>query len=269
MMALGAIILIHIGFRFSAQDAAYFVFPALPYHFSLIYVWFGMPIAWNGPTWSLSAELFAYLLFPFLRFVLQRLPQSSILWSALLLALIQFWFLFSFGLHSTGPLALLRAVSGFVVGMTLGLSTAEVFRASTSANIAGAAVILLIASGFLYVAVIPAAFLILTLAKQGSGIAHRVLSSRITVWLGRISYSIYLLHAPLLIVSLIVLKHVHRLQTDPGLILFSIAYFAIVLAISSCSYNLIENPSRYAIQKLWRMVSPNHNTTRRPASINP
>ena len=249
-MAVGVAFLAHAGFRFTAQDNAYFVFPALPYHFLLIYVWLGMPIAWNGPTWSLSAELFAYLLFPLLRSGFQHLPKASLLWVALFLVISQSGFLLIFGFHSTGILALLRAFSGFVVGMILSGGLAGPHRASVTANIAAASVIACIALGLPSLAVLPSAFLIRALAEPGCGLVHRMLSSSICVWLGHISYSIYLFHAPLLIVLLIGLKHIHLLQTGTGLVFFILMYFGIVFTVSTCSYYFIENPSRYALQKL-------------------
>ena len=166
--------------------------------------------------------------------------------------ILQAVYLTASGFHVTGISALVRACSGFAVGIVLSLIIMHVTRHGLMANIAAVALIALVAVGLPGIAVIPAAVLILALSKPDTGFCHRVVSSRISVWLGRVSYSIYLLHAPLLIVFLIGLKHFHQLQTNFGVLVFSITYVCIVLIASTCTYYLIENPSRYVVQNMWR-----------------
>ena len=251
-MAIGVYIFDRIGFHFSGQDRTYFDFNALPYYFLLLYVWLGMPIAWNGPTWSLSAELFAYFLFPFGRALQRYLKPNQAISLACAVALIQALFLSLVGFYVTGDFALARAVLGFSVGMVMSAAKSPIATAGRGADAAAILVIILIAVGALGAAVLPAACLIFFLAQPAAGLCHRLLATPLAVWLGRISYSIYLIHAPLLIMCLIGLKHFVILQQPLGLITFSVAFVITLLAVSAASFKLIENPSRYAIQGAWR-----------------
>jgi peptidoglycan/LPS O-acetylase OafA/YrhL len=73
---------------------------------------------------------------------------------------------------------------------------------------------------------------------------NKILSNRVGDFLGMISYSIYMLHFPILgWISVYAVK-------QPGW--FFLVYLAIVLSISFLSYTLIENPARNAI----RLLSP-------------
>lgn len=43
----------------------------------LIHTWFGQPHSWNGPAWSISAEWFAYMVFPWVAMILSRLNSAK------------------------------------------------------------------------------------------------------------------------------------------------------------------------------------------------
>ncbi len=60
------------------------------------------------------------------------------------------------------------------------------------------------------------------------------------VWLGRISYSIYLLHAPLLMVW-------KKAAPAMGMTATSVAFLAVLLALSKLTYRLIEVPARQGL----------------------
>ncbi|PXA89995.1 hypothetical protein DMC47_28080 [Nostoc sp. 3335mG] len=59
----------------------------LPYYFTMTHAWFGNGrIAWNGVSWSISAELFVYLLFPLLLYAIRgSVVRSAIVTTILLI----------------------------------------------------------------------------------------------------------------------------------------------------------------------------------------
>jgi peptidoglycan/LPS O-acetylase OafA/YrhL len=94
----------------------------LPYHFLMVHAWGTIDIAgWNAPSWSISAEWFAYLLFPVLAIGALALPQRAALplaFATLLIAAVLFtlrgWIIEWAWL---GPPALLRVASEFCCGL--------------------------------------------------------------------------------------------------------------------------------------------------------
>ncbi|MEE3502205.1 acyltransferase [Acidiphilium acidophilum] len=255
MMAFGVFILEKSGFHFSQQDYSYFKFKYLPYHFLLIFVWLGMPIAWNGPAWSLSAETFAYCFFPAIRWLLRNLKHVQIAVILVILIILQTSNLVLMGFEVTGADALLRACLGFFVGAGISLININVEKQFYLPDLFALSILILICAGFPELAVFPAAMLIHVLRSPGASIIHKTLGSNNIVRLGRWSYSIYLLHAPLLIGSLIVLRHLHSFQSGWRLGLF-FAFYALLVVISSAfSYRLVENPSRYYLQNVWKRMN--------------
>ena len=84
--------------------------------------------------------------------------------------------------------------------------------------------------------VLSAAALILALAPEQGPVA-RLLASRGTVWLGRVSFSIYLLHAPLM-------NLVQRVPVPGGHWSHLVMLAAILFPMSELTYRWIERPGR-------------------------
>ncbi len=73
-LAVAALTLLRAGM--TTRDPTFCAPAALPYHASLTFVWFGLPVGWNAPAWSLSVEWAAYLLFPAWLFSVRRLTPG-------------------------------------------------------------------------------------------------------------------------------------------------------------------------------------------------
>ncbi|MBV8685860.1 MAG: acyltransferase [Alphaproteobacteria bacterium] len=208
---------------------------------------------WNVPAWSISAELFAYLLFPILVSVLAPARRSAavLVGGILALALSVHLFFFAFGLpfpYAIPQTGLFRCVAQFAMGMML----CELYGRWKDDK--GLAAPLLLASAALAAAyvlvgapVVPLvwASLVLGLALGGSG---GLLGSRPAVWLGRISYATYLSHYLLLVLFKFAFVEEGRPAAPALLVLYLLA----VLAASALLYHGFERPAQRRLLAWWK-----------------
>src|SRR5690349_18283801 len=166
---------------------------------------------WNPPSWSISAEWFAYLLFPLLAIGLWAISDRllSLLLAMTCLAITAAVFdlrQWDLGGSWLGPPALVRVAGEFACGAFIrrslngDISSALPRWVADSVGIAAAVLFLIGASfgaaDFILVVLLAAAILA---ASSAQSLFSRTLSGRPTIWLGEISYSIYMVHFPILI----------------------------------------------------------------------
>jgi peptidoglycan/LPS O-acetylase OafA/YrhL len=221
-------------------------------------------IAWNVPAWSISAEWFAYLIFPIIVIVTRRVLLSA--WMAL--ALI--------GLLLLG-LALKHSTTGFALGADIphtglfrclvefsaGILVHHIWTRWRQSGVAwwlAMLIAVLGAAGHMLLDLpdywtMPVAWtgLIYALATN-AGTLSAVLSIRLLVYLGTISYSTYMVHYLVRDwVKFILVK-----DTIPPAV--ALAGFLIgTLGLSIVLYHLVETPGRRIVRR-WILRS-----TRRPA----
>ena len=165
---------------------------------------------WNGPSWSLSAEWFAYLAFPVFAWIGLKLARRPLVILAVALALflgLDQFYLALFGdtvVHAELNLGVLRILPEFLYGVglyRLGERIALPRRAAIAASWAAAIALLSLmhfqADDRLVVAA--AGPLMLTLALLSKAQAEGVMASRPLLLGGEASYALYLLHMPVLI----------------------------------------------------------------------
>jgi peptidoglycan/LPS O-acetylase OafA/YrhL len=161
----------------------------------LIQVWpgFNRGLTWNFPSWSISAEWFAYLLFPFFAITIAK-NKRPFVWGSLALMLYTVPSLFGLEQNSV-RWALLRVSSEFLAGCFLFCIYRSGIACPIRPWLSGLGCISICAVGS-YFNVSRAlslpffALLIWGLATYSEGF----LSGRIAVYWGKVSYALYMTH---------------------------------------------------------------------------
>ena len=271
----------------------------------LVQTWFPpLSLRWNSPAWSLSVEAFCYLMFPLIlvrcrRVSLARLKTDRFVWYCI----VGLW-LFStsaslcFNLCDAGHRAASEATGGYVAAsnwvwslryfpllrlpeFVIGLLMGRLFVADLAQGrrrLKGMALPLmlfamavisfsrrlprdLLSTGFLAPVFAVALY---DLAHKGK-LARR-LSGRVIVLLGESSYSMYILHVPVLIL----LNHaaaklwpkIFQGVSPKGLgvvapsLLYFVGQLTIVVIIAVASFRYIETPARYLLKRMARDPRP-------------
>jgi peptidoglycan/LPS O-acetylase OafA/YrhL len=253
-----------------AVDPNMLAWQALPANLLLVQAWGFAPVSgWNHPSWSISAEWFAYLSFPAFAYAAWRLRNLPWLAVGLALALVAtlypaFQALAGFPLtEATIRWGALRIVPCFAYGCALHAlwrSGAVSGRFSgLGACLAGAAVLLAVhfkAPDQIIVMTLGGLIVMLAgLAAAGS----RFGTQTPLVYLGEISYSTYMICIPWKILAVNAMLKLLNIEGDQ---LPSYAWIAVVLALvplSAASYHIVEKPARERMKawaKGWRERRP-------------
>lgn len=222
---------------------------------------------WNdGGSWSLSVEMFFYALFPFLVNYFKSLSNKN------LYQLLFFSYLFSALPGLSGLLfnqndtitfysVPIYRVSEFTIGLICGLLFARGLRIhkpefSTVLSTALLTVYLLkgpdlhfIIMAHNYATVPLIALVLFSVASLSSGWLYQFMSNRLFVYFGRISYSFYSFQVLLLLI--LIPKHDALVSMFPSMAnpySFSLSMFAVLIAVASVSYHLLENKFRIYLQ---------------------
>jgi len=209
-------------------------------------------LSWNDPAWSISLEFLAYLLFPVL-WRARRVGKAGI--GCLLLAVLV-WLAYCTGDYFNqwnGPYAILRCLTEFLVGSLLYSVYQSGLFAPVLASDGALLAVALLLGALLHIAApdlgIIALFPLLILAAvRNTGHCARLLNSRPLLWLGDISYSLYLLHW---FVLFLVTEVVRRLAGIDFVTLplgtslsLMVAMIGLSLALAALSFRFIEVTGR-------------------------
>jgi peptidoglycan/LPS O-acetylase OafA/YrhL len=227
----------------------------LPWQLTLLHAWGVIPKpGWNVPSWSISAEWFAYLLFPLLAPALLRVGERLIALLIATAALAATALAFSLADWSfnawVGAPALLRVSGEFLCGAALCRAVGQGSRLPPPGGdwLAAASFLLFLlgaAAGWADMGLV--ALLAFTILGTATAESHwaRILGSRPLVWMGEVSYSIYMVHFPVLLIM-------SRFWELVGLGAWagparSAAYAAtilLVIALAALLFYAIERPAR-------------------------
>jgi peptidoglycan/LPS O-acetylase OafA/YrhL len=241
--------------------------------------------SFNSVSWAVSTELFFYLAFPLLIYRWHRTWPIKLLASFALLG-VMIYLADIFHLPKTGPvsgvslpalvyISPLARLCEFVFGMTVAWAWRRKNHCIPFGRITGTLVELIVLAATVasihyttLLSFMPAVRIIdggeavsYWISSSGSaplfgllifvmalerGLVSRLLSWRVAVLLGEISYSVYLVHQLLLSFFLI---YPHAFSGLPGWVAYT-AYWMMVLVVSHLLWTLIEKPFRRLIRGL-------------------
>lgn len=232
---------------------------ALPAHLTMTHAWGLAPSsAFNHPSWSISAEWFAYLTFPIYAFIAWRMRQRPLMavLGAVLLALAiyaAFQPLAGFSLtEATFRWGALRIVPCFMLGCALYLvrRRAPIAHAGPVALVSGIAILASASLGLWDpVTVLLAGAMILGLGSLDNARAG-LMGSKAAVYLGEISYSIYMVCAPVLLVMTNVAARLTGADDKRFHIIVWLSVVAAIPVAAMATYHLVERPCRKALRGL-------------------
>lgn len=237
--------------------------PALVPNLLLVNAWgFTRDAGWNHPAWSISAEWFAYLLFPLFAAAAWRLRRhaAAAIAGAVALALLLyplFERLSGFPLTAaTISWGALRIVPCFTLGCAVYLA----WRASPASprRWAEAAALLSPVVAIAFVAIgAPPALLVAAfgaviysfanLTRSGS----RLFAQPVGVYLGEVSFAVYMVAIPWKMLVLSGAQKVLHLGAQGLPLPLWLAYFAGVVPAAMIAHHLVERPARNAMRQFW------------------
>ncbi len=232
---------------------------------------------WNGPSWSISAEFYTYILFAAVVTVFQKQVVPVLTALGLIFAGLLLW-ADAISLKTIMGQGFLSCIFNFILGSLtyyVFLKTREHIKMPPWAS--GIALAAIAAAFFIEM---PFEYLILPIIFAGSifvlafgtGTVATMLTSPVPQFLGRISYSIYLVHFVVLQIVVGAARvlqskfHIHIFSSsgDNTMIdfpvklandMFAFAILAVVVALSTLTYKFIEEPARTYFNQIARKMT--------------
>ena len=203
-------------------------------------------LTWNTVSWSIGVELLCYALFPLVIGGLRRLEFVGCVLVLLMMAAIERH------VHSElvwGWPAIARGLAGFGLGMAVQQMTvlAPRPRAPTASLFEVGAllgILIAIVGGTQRVIPLFGALLIWALAAE-RGIVARGLGAGWCVWLGRVSFSVYLIHPTLIDLAFVWLPP-GRLGLGHAIdgVVWTLVVLALLLGVATMTWAWVEEPAR-------------------------
>ncbi len=242
--------------RHSPDD---YPFAQLPLHILLLQNWgFTDHLAWNDPSWSISAEFAAYLLFPLLALGIdwKRMQSAMIVAAITALFVLLHAVMAQGGAMSLGTdiarFGLLRCITEFAAGTAICALWLR-WRADAVPALVGSALVAATCMvGWAFfglpetLAVPPLFACVLLMLALTSSWRGNLLASSPLRYLGEISYATYLGHFLLFVVFKLVLVD-DAGAIPPALIML---YLVMTLAASVALYHLVERPAQRWLNEL-------------------
>ncbi|MCK9908160.1 acyltransferase [Microbacteriaceae bacterium K1510] len=242
------------------DNPARYPFSDIPAQVLLLHAIDGQRLTFNFPSWSLSAEMMCYLLFPLMALVGLRRPRLIVFVAVAAAAILTLYCL------ATGVEAwpewinqggAWRALPAFLLGVALRLFRDRVAQVPIGVVLLPAFVLFVFGGWAMPVYAAAALIYLVAIAAVQcdlSGAATVLSRSGVGRW-AHLTYSTYMLHMPVATVVITLGGRLLGLNTVAGrLALIAGAMIALVF-VSTASYRLFENPVRRRLNDLfdrWR-----------------
>ena len=234
---------------------------ALPANLLAVHAWGLAPAsAWNHPSWSISAEFFAYLSFPVFAWVSWRLrnrPNLAVIGALILLFCLynafEAWAGFPLS-EATFRWGALRIVPCFAYGCAIHLlwrsGAIQSQLQATYWSVVFLALIFALAQVGAPDASMVTVFggLILTLAGLTST-GSRLLSGKVGVYLGEVSYAVYMTCFPWQLVFGHAAHKVLHLPDGPLPLALWLVMLVGVVPVAAVAHHLVERPARTVLRR--------------------
>lgn len=235
---------------YEGSDYNFFTF--IMHLFLLNGMWTISEFVWNGPSWSISTEIFAYIVFYF--FAKYKLTSSHCL---LPLAIsISFYTILSIDSSSIQPTlngGFIRCLAGFFLGVFI-YNFKSITNAlnSNSRTVIELIVVFAVVISVAYsnkleiqlLSVILMALSVIVFSSQNSGVIGRILESSFATNLGKWSFSIYMVHSLVISIHEVVLATFFDVTsantTGFASFLINCSMLIVTITISKFTYENIE-----------------------------
>ncbi len=226
-------------------------------------------LTYNPPSWTIGAEFYTYFLFiAFMLFMVGKRFGAG-LCALLLASIIVIYALLAAvkpDMNITYDFGFIRCVAGFFVGVLasrlfqfkrLNL-TGHKSSALELAVLLGGIAFVIYCSGKLQFLVGPILFLFVFVFAHDGGAVSKVMSHRLFRYLGKISYSVYMIHVIIAIVfgvfadSVLTNTWANWNTSGFGGDFLLIAYLIVVIGLSHLSYHFIEVPGGKFVRHLFQ-----------------
>ena len=213
-------------------------------------------LSWNDPSWSISLEFLAYLVFPLLFPWLWRAAPIVKAGTGGLLLIVLGLLAYSSGgdfNQWNGIGAIMRCLPEFLIGALLYSAYRGQLLGSVLATDTALLIAILLLCGLLHVAapdftIVPLFALLLLTAVANQGGLGPLLNAAPFLWLGNVSYSLYLIHWLVLFITTEAMRgrpgiDFAKLPVSLSLTLI-IAMLAVSLVLATVSYRFVEVAGR-------------------------
>jgi peptidoglycan/LPS O-acetylase OafA/YrhL len=234
---------------------------------------------WNIPSWSISAEFAAYLLFPLIALSINKRKTVAVILSIILVVAAYYSIMYLLprvnplhpsipvphNLNTTFDYGYLRGIAGFTAGILVYLLyESRVIRKAFSHDIVSVVIIVAVIMSMHFpindgVTVFLFSLLVLSLTANNGKIAN-FCKRKTMQFLGNISYSIYLMqiflqepfsHGAYLPGTVGIGRGKQNIDFSSG-IMYCIGYLILLVLISYITYRWVERPSRRFINHAFK-----------------
>lgn len=264
MFYLAIALAIYLGLAKTDNPARYSL-SDVPAQLFLLHAVDGQRLTFNFPSWSLSAEMFCYLLFPLVALVTKR-RRMLVVALVILPALANSTYVAAAGAEPWAEWinkgGVFRALPGFNLGVACYLLRDQIARWPVSSRVFTLSLLAFTLLGWLLpeMVALVAVYTIAVLAIQCDYCGATTLLTRLRFdRASAYTYSCYMLHIP---IATLVLTFGARALTDlPGgkLSLLPVAIAALAIA-SFLSYRFFETPLRHSLNEIFDRQLPAHRS---------